>query len=132
MYARDEATVRVARPSHCKTNCPACARVCPEAAIVFPKYSVAPFNGEPVPEGFRGPAGLDQLARDPYAALRGRERFSTDAAAALDIPPEVLASPEARALRDRLTGRSCPCQRSGDDEPDEGPPCEGDIDGCWT
>ena len=111
--------------------------MCPAGAIIFPKYAAAPFNGEPVPEGFQGGAGLEALARDPYAALRGRERFSigtaqaADPAAALDIPPEVLASPEARALRDKLRGTSCPCQQN-DDSPDDDRPCEGDIDGCWT
>jgi ferredoxin len=28
----------VVNPSGCKNNCPACARICPETAIVFPKY----------------------------------------------------------------------------------------------
>ena len=131
VYAREDGRVRVARPTHCKTNCPACARVCPTGAIIFPKYAVAPFNGEPVPDDFRGGAGLGQLAGDPYATLRGRERFSTDpaaaAAAALDIPPDVLASPEARALRAKLTGGLCPCERP-DDEPDDNCPLQGAPD----
>lgn len=125
VYARDGQAVRVARPANCKTNCPACARVCPAGAIIFPKYAVAPFNGEPVPEGFQGGGGLEKLARDPYAALRGRPRFSTepaDAAAALDIPPGVLASPEACALRARLGGAPCPCQRPDDEPEGETPP----------
>lgn len=135
VYARDGEAVRVARPSNCKTNCPACSRVCPQAAIIFPKYSAAPFNGEPVPENFQGGTDLGKLAGDPYAALRGRARFSTDAgaaAAALDIPPELLASPDAQALRARLTGRPCPCQQPADDEPDkpaDNCPCKGGLDG---
>ena len=32
----------------CKTNCPACSRVCPEAAIIFPKYASGPINGDVV------------------------------------------------------------------------------------
>jgi len=35
---------------NCKTNCPACSRVCPEVAIMFPKYTSGPINGEPVKE----------------------------------------------------------------------------------
>ncbi|MCY2930805.1 MAG: ferredoxin family protein [Planctomycetota bacterium] len=127
VYAREGQTVQVARPSNCKTHCPACARVCPAGAVIFPKYAVAPFNGEPVPEGFQGGGGLACLARDPYAALRGRPRFSTDArdaAAALDIPADVLASPEAAALRARLNGDPCPCQRP-DDESDDVEPLRG-------
>jgi Pyruvate/2-oxoacid:ferredoxin oxidoreductase delta subunit len=40
--------VEVRNPTHCKTNCPACARLCPEVAIVFPKHGPAPINGAPV------------------------------------------------------------------------------------
>lgn len=42
--------VVVERPANCKTNCPACARVCPEAAIIFPKYGDSPINGDEVDE----------------------------------------------------------------------------------
>jgi len=42
--------VRVDKPANCKTNCPACARVCPEAAIIFPKYPDSPINGDEVDE----------------------------------------------------------------------------------
>jgi len=37
--------VMVANPANCKTNCPACARICPEVAIIFPKHPTAPING---------------------------------------------------------------------------------------
>ncbi len=42
--------VQVANPAGCKTGCPACARVCPHAAIVFPKYPHSPINGDQVTE----------------------------------------------------------------------------------
>jgi Pyruvate/2-oxoacid:ferredoxin oxidoreductase delta subunit len=38
--------IRVEHSANCKTNCPACARVCPEAAIIFPKYKAGPINGD--------------------------------------------------------------------------------------
>ena len=37
--------VRVVNPSHCKNNCPSCARMCPQQAIIFPKYPHSPING---------------------------------------------------------------------------------------
>jgi ferredoxin len=37
--------VRVMHPTHCKNNCPACARNCPSEAIIFPKYGRSPING---------------------------------------------------------------------------------------
>jgi NAD-dependent dihydropyrimidine dehydrogenase PreA subunit len=40
--------VEVRNPQNCKTNCPACARLCPEVAIIFPKYPHDPINGAPV------------------------------------------------------------------------------------
>jgi NAD-dependent dihydropyrimidine dehydrogenase PreA subunit len=46
VYAQQGDTVAVARPWKCKTNCPACARVCPEIAIIFPKYNAGPINGD--------------------------------------------------------------------------------------
>ena len=39
VYGVDEQQrIQVQNNDHCKTNCPACSRVCPEAAIMFPKY----------------------------------------------------------------------------------------------
>jgi Pyruvate/2-oxoacid:ferredoxin oxidoreductase delta subunit len=38
--------IQVQNNDHCKTNCPACSRVCPEVAIMFPKYHAAPINGD--------------------------------------------------------------------------------------
>jgi NAD-dependent dihydropyrimidine dehydrogenase PreA subunit len=44
----DAEQVDVRHPANCKTNCPACARMCPDLAIIFPKYGQAPINGAPV------------------------------------------------------------------------------------
>jgi Pyruvate/2-oxoacid:ferredoxin oxidoreductase delta subunit len=43
-----EKKIRVQNPSNCKTDCPACSRVCPEVAILFPKYKLGPINGDEV------------------------------------------------------------------------------------
>jgi NAD-dependent dihydropyrimidine dehydrogenase PreA subunit len=45
VYSFKERTVKVAQPQNCKNNCPACARVCPSRAIIFPKYEKSPING---------------------------------------------------------------------------------------
>jgi Pyruvate/2-oxoacid:ferredoxin oxidoreductase delta subunit len=44
----EEGKIQVQNNDNCKTNCPACSRVCPEVAIMFPKYQHGPINGEPV------------------------------------------------------------------------------------
>jgi len=38
VYEKSENKVSVVKPKGCKNNCPACARICPHTAIVFPKY----------------------------------------------------------------------------------------------
>jgi len=40
--------VIVNRPENCKNNCPACARICPKTAIIFPKLDESPINGDEV------------------------------------------------------------------------------------
>jgi len=46
VYEFADGEVRVARPANCKNNCPACARVCPARAIIFPKCKDGPINGD--------------------------------------------------------------------------------------
>ena len=51
VYAVEAEKVRVIKPESCKTDCPACARICPQNAIMFPKSEENRLNGslaEPV------------------------------------------------------------------------------------
>jgi Pyruvate/2-oxoacid:ferredoxin oxidoreductase delta subunit len=110
--------IQVQNNDNCKTNCPACSRVCPEAAIMFPKYKAGPINGDVVSDSDlnREKMKIDisaLLGGDVYSMLRQRteraqSRFSKerDADKALnerqkcltklaqsgDIPAEVLMS----------------------------------------
>jgi Pyruvate/2-oxoacid:ferredoxin oxidoreductase delta subunit len=112
----DEQRIRVESSASCKTNCPACSRVCPEAAIIFPKYKAGPINGDAVSDADlrREKMKIDisaLLGGDVYQVLRDRSeraqsRFSRERdadkalqertrclaklAQAADIPPEVL------------------------------------------
>jgi len=117
VYGTDEeGKIQVQNESNCKTNCPACSRVCPEVAILFPKYKKGPINGDVVREEDiqRESMKVDisaLLGGDIYSSLRGRseaarKRFSTerdeskallerkrclkDLKESLDIPDEVL------------------------------------------
>jgi ferredoxin len=113
-----EKQITVQNPSNCKTDCPACSRVCPEVAILFPKYKMGPINGDEVREEdiHREKMKVDisaLLGGDIYAALRTRsseskQRFARERddkraleerrkclnklQEQLDIPPEVLAA----------------------------------------
>ncbi|MFP4053507.1 MAG: hypothetical protein ACLFV7_06560 [Phycisphaerae bacterium] len=117
VFALNDGRVEVANPDHCKTNCPACARVCPQAAILFPKYESAPVNGDHTAETPAAqPVQVDLrklVGGNLYEALRRRDQGETTTGAApaaaatsmaeltekLGIPPEVLAglSPQERA-----------------------------------
>ncbi len=71
--------VIVAKPENCKTNCPACAKVCPKSAIIFPKYSEAPINGGEVDKNAVATKNLkidyDKiLGDDTYSILLQRRR----------------------------------------------------------
>lgn len=110
--------IQVQNNDNCKTNCPACSRVCPEVAIMFPKYQAGPINGDEVnqSDANREKIKVDissLLGGDIYSALRTRSesaksRFSKERSPdkALDerkkcltklvgdgfIPADVLAS----------------------------------------
>jgi Pyruvate/2-oxoacid:ferredoxin oxidoreductase delta subunit len=117
--------LEVQEPTNCKTNCPACSRVCPEVAIVFPKYKSGPINGDAVNDEDvrREHMKVDisaLLGGDIYQALRDRSeraksRFSKERDSeralkermrcleklkgALDLPAEALnALPDQSAI----------------------------------
>ncbi len=80
--------IQVQNNDNCKTNCPACSRVCPEVAIMFPKYQNGPINGDDVSstDANREKMKIDissLLGGDIYAALKdrslaARSRFSKE------------------------------------------------------
>ena len=113
--------IEVRNPEQCKTNCPACSRVCPESAILFPKHPSDAINGGSSAEGSHEAMKVDISAllggdlatllrernqrprfskeRDPEQALAERRKYL---AALGDIPPEVfhnLPSPGEIARR---------------------------------
>lgn len=45
VYTKTDGKVSVTKPEGCKTDCPACARICPANAIIFPKSSEEQLNG---------------------------------------------------------------------------------------
>jgi len=128
VYGVHEDKIQVQNESNCKTDCPACSRVCPEVAILFPKYKSGPINGDVVRQEDiqREAMKVDisaLLGGDLYSSLRtrqteARQRFSTerDESQALlerkkclrklkkdfDIPDEVLMSlPSAGDIQER-------------------------------
>ena len=128
VYGVSEDKIQVQNQSNCKTDCPACSRVCPEVAILFPKYKKGPINGDVVRQEDiqREAMKVDisaLLGGDLYGSLRqrqteARQRFSTERDESkallerkkclrklkrdLDIPDEVLMSlPSAGDIQER-------------------------------
>ena len=106
----DEGRVEVRKPAGCKTNCPACARMCPNKAIIFPKYADPHINGDEVPaetaDSGRGdnlqseithPQSNDILERVRQHGL-GRKRFTGQA----DGRPSARSCPTLESLRREL------------------------------
>jgi hypothetical protein len=52
VYGVDKAeTILVEQPDNCRKGCPACSRVCPENAIIFPQHKTPTIAGAPVVAG---------------------------------------------------------------------------------
>ena len=64
VYTIENKRVKVAQPQNCKNNCPACARMCPSKAIIFPKYEKSPINGGTAEEEIFNPEDMDKMYRD--------------------------------------------------------------------
>lgn len=64
VYTIENKKVRVTRPQNCKNNCPACARMCPGKAIIFPKYGKSPINGGTAIEETFNPEDMDKMYRE--------------------------------------------------------------------
>jgi Pyruvate/2-oxoacid:ferredoxin oxidoreductase delta subunit len=128
VYGVKEGKIDVRNRDNCKTDCPACSRVCPEVAIMFPKYRHGPINGDEVSadDMRREAMKVDisaLLGGDIYSMLRDRSakaksRFSKErdddralkermnclnkAGQAMGVPAEVLASlPGPDEIRER-------------------------------
>lgn len=132
----------VKNPKNCKTNCPACARICPETAIIFPKHESSPINGSDDKAAAPGGASrvdLEALLKgDLYAMLRSRgheagslmdaarklaeeERRKCACSLGKEDPP-----PEAANIMKSLCECDCDCEPESGCRPDgeeEGPCC---------
>ncbi|WP_291530316.1 ferredoxin family protein [Bacteroides sp. UBA939] len=77
VYTIENKRVRVTSPQNCKNNCPACARMCPSKAIIFPKYEKSPINGGTAEEEQFSPDEMDKMYRDRLRMRLQQRKAST-------------------------------------------------------
>jgi NAD-dependent dihydropyrimidine dehydrogenase PreA subunit len=93
VYGVDGAeTILVEQPDNCRKGCPACSRVCPENAIIFPQHKSPAIAGAAIeigglkidlsklfgaPEGGEDAATVAARERDEQLLLAGREAVGT-------------------------------------------------------
>ena len=106
-----EGTVRVARPDQCKPGCPACARICPQSAIIFPLYAKDPaISGAPGQYVVLDAAGRKLFyhrtgAPCPVCGQRGafgQRGTASCAECGRPLPAETAAAPTAKDELDAL------------------------------
>lgn len=88
-------TIVVEQADNCRKGCPACSRVCPQNAIIFPQHKTPAIAGAPVdtgglkidlsklfgaPEADEDPAEVAARERDEQLILAGREAVGTGSA----------------------------------------------------
>lgn len=105
VYETDaDGKIVAANPENCKNNCPACARICPEVAIMFPKLNESPINGAPVTDAALG-SGNVQLNRE---GLASGDLYGKLAQRSAKRKRRLLKNEaEARAVAER---KACQCE----------------------
>jgi len=89
VYGVDGAeTILVEQPDNCRKGCPACSRVCPENAIIFPQHKTPAIAGSPVtvgglkidlsrlfgsPDDGKSAVEIAALERDEQLMMAGRD-----------------------------------------------------------
>lgn len=111
VYGVDGAeTILVEQPDNCRKGCPACSRVCPANAIIFPQHKAPAIAGAPVEDGEDGfkidlsvlfgapdqtadPVAIAARERDEQLLLAGRQAVGM---------PKVRARQKAASEPDHL------------------------------
>jgi ferredoxin len=106
-------TILVEQPDNCRKGCPACSRVCPENAIIFPQHKTPSIAGSPEVAGsmkidlsrlFGAPDGsesAEQIAvreRDEQLELAGRAAVGAN----VGLPKRQPTAPQPKDELDNL------------------------------
>lgn len=110
VYGVDRAeTILVEQPDNCRKGCPACSRVCPENAIIFPQHKTPAIAGAPVevgglkidlsklfgaPESDEDAIAVAARERDEQLILAGRQAVGTAIRTKSPTPAEKANQPK--------------------------------------
>lgn len=109
-------TILVEQPDNCRKGCPACSRVCPENAIMFPQHKTPVIAGSPetggslkidlsrlfgAPEEGKSAEEIAALERDEQLLAAGRQAVGRSTPTRKKIPSDA-ADDELDALVDEL------------------------------
>jgi len=110
-------TILVEQPDNCRKGCPACSRVCPENAIMFPQHKTPAIAGSPVdaggfkidlsklfgaPERDEDPAAAAARERNEQLILAGRAAVEVQEAAPVRSSVANAPKDELDSLIDQL------------------------------
>ena len=117
VYGVDQAeTILVEQPDNCRKGCPACSRVCPENAIIFPQHKTPAIAGAQIEAGslkidlstlFGAPESDESAAqaatreRDEQLVMAGRAPVAPEPASAAAQPATSQVA-ELPAAKDHL------------------------------
>ena len=106
-------TILVEQPDNCRKGCPACSRVCPENAIIFPQHKTPSIAGSPevagsmkidlsrlfgAPDGSESAEEIAVRERDEQLQLAGRAAVGT----AVGLPKRQTATAQPKDELDSL------------------------------
>ena len=114
VYGVDKAdTILVEQPDNCRKGCPACSRVCPENAIIFPQHKTPGIAGGPVEAG-----GI----KLDLSSLFGAPTDSAAAVAAFRERDEQLMLAGQKPVGNAQTAHAGSAARSDSDAPADSEP----------
>jgi len=101
VYSVDTANaILIEQPDACRPGCPACSRICPQGAIMFPQHKEPAIAGDPE-------ASLKELKLDLSQLFGGAS------------PADLAAGERQRALREQAAHQTAGPQGSGDPTPEK-------------
>jgi hypothetical protein len=106
VYGLDgQETILVEQPDNCRLGCPACSRVCPENAIIFPQHKAPTIAGSPEVGGSMK-IDLSQLFGAPSSSAPSSSPGEPDAPSRADEEKEAMeVAVHERDEQLRLAGR---------------------------